>query len=51
MKKKLPKQRNPYVLAMTQRASGAHKKLKKAERAKAKLKIKKQDYDHKALIA
>lgn len=37
--KELPKPRNPYVLHLSKRPSGAHQKTKKAERRQAKLSL------------
>jgi hypothetical protein len=41
--KELPKVRNPFVLHLSKRPSGAHGKTKKAERRDAKVQVKK-DY-------
>jgi len=43
-RKKLPKERNPFVVQMVARKSGAHVKSKKALRRKDKMDLKKRDY-------
>jgi len=42
VKRKIPKARNPFVLAMKARTQGVHRKSKKSDRAKTKQQLKKE---------